>query len=270
MTGSTKTRISILSTSLCATALLFSVLTPLTNAVDWSRASGRGLGQQLAAALQSQDQPAASLDDGSLMVVLGFKLTKSRKTIPKTEPTVAAPAPTVTRADIAYEKSKRANDPVGTPDPRSYSVDARSAALEKVIQESRSSGSQAIEGFEHRVKMRNASTKVVEVLFWEYQLIETLNPANVMRRQFICGVEMKPKREMEVQAFSVSNPAAVISVDTLAKSPDKPFQERVVINRVEYQDGSIWQRKDWKFAEFKSAIARAVSTPWGAEMCRSL
>jgi hypothetical protein len=270
MTRSKKTRISILSASLCATAILFLVLTPLTNAVDRSRASRRDFGQRLAPAFQLQDQPAVGLDDGSSMVVLGFKLTKSRKTIPKTEPTVAAPAPTVTRADINYEKSKRANDPVGTPDPRSYSVDARSAALEKVVQESRSAGSRTIEGFEHRVKMRNASAKVVEVLFWEYQLIETMNPANVMRRQFICGVQMKPKKEMDVQAFSVSNPAAVVSVDTLAKSPDKPFQERVVINRVEYQDGSIWQRKDWKFAEVRSAIARAVSTPWGAEMCRSL
>ena len=270
MIASTKTRISILSTSLCAMAILFLVLPPLTNAVDWNRASGPGFGQQSEAAFKSQGQPAVGLDDGSLMVVLGFKLTKGRKTIPKSEPTVAAPAPTVTRADIDYEKSKRANDPVGIPDPRSYSVDARSAALEKVVQESRSAGSKTIEGFEHRVKIRNASTKVVEVLFWEYQLIESLNPANVMRRQFICGLEMKPKKEMEVQAFGVSNPAAVISVDTLAKSPDKPFQERVLINRVEYQDGSIWQRKDWKFAEVRSAIARAVSTPWGAEMCRSL
>ena len=270
MTGSTKTRISIFSTSLCAMAILFLALPPLTNAVAWSRGSGRGFDQQVAAAFQSQGQQAASLDDGSFIVVLGFKLTKSRKTIPKSDTTVAAPAATVTRADIDYEKSKRATDPVGTPDPRSYSVDARSAALEKIVQESRSSGSKAIDGFEHRVKVRNAGTKVVEVLFWEYQLIESLNPTNVMRRQFICGVEMKPKKEMEVQAFSGSNPGAVISVDTLAKSPDTPFQERVVINRVEYQDGSIWQRKDWKFAEVRSAIARAVSTPWGAEMCRSL
>ncbi|HET6669820.1 MAG TPA: hypothetical protein VFH15_06270 [Pyrinomonadaceae bacterium] len=270
MTSSAKGRISVISPSLCAAAILFLALPPLANAVGLFQWRGQVFDEQLATVFHPQGQEVPTQDDGSFLVVLGFKLTKSRKTIPKTDSTVAAPAAAVTRDDINYEKSKRANDPVGTPDPRSYSVDARSAALEKIVQESRSSGSKTIDGFEHRIKVRNAGTKVVEVLFWEYQLIESLNPANVMRRQFICGVEMKPKKEMEVQAFSVSNPGAVISVDTLAKSPDKPFEERVVINRVEYKDGSIWQRKDWKFAEVRSAIARAVSTPWGAEMCRSL
>jgi len=270
MTGSAKKRISIFSLSLGAAAILYLAHAPLANALSWSQWHGPLFDEQVAAAFHSQSQQVSSPDDGSFMVVLGFKLTKSRKTIPRTDPTTAAPAAAVTRDDINYEKSKRATDPVGAPDPRSYSVDARSAALEKVVQESRSSPSKTVEGFEHRIKVRNAGTKVVEVLFWEHQFIESLNPANVMRRQFICGVEMKPKKEMEVQAFTVSNPGAVISVDTLAKNPDKPFEERVVINRVEYKDGSIWQRKDWSFAEVRSAIARAVSTPWGTEMCRSL
>jgi hypothetical protein len=43
-----------------------------------------------------------------------------------------------------------------------------------------------------------------------------------------------------------------------------------VINRVEYADGSILQRKGWNFAEMKSSIERAIKTPWGAEMCRGI
>ena len=39
---------------------------------------------------------------------------------------------------------------------------------------------------------------------------------------------------------------------------------------IEYADGSIWQRKDWNFAEMRASIQRAVSTPWGVEMCRGL
>lgn len=269
MTSSAKERISVISLSFCTATILFLIFPTLAHALGLSQWPGQVFDEQVATVFQSQGQQVATQDDDSFLVVLGFKLTKSRKTIPKAESTVAAPAAAVTRDDINYEKSKRANDPVGTPDPRSYSVDARSAALEKVVQESRSSGSKTIDGFEHRIKVKNAGTKVVEVLFWEYQLIESLNQENVTRRQFICGVQMKPKKETEILAFSMSNPGAVISVDTLAKNPDKPFEERVVINRVEYQDGSIWQRKDWKFAEVKSAIAQAVSTPWGTEMCRS-
>ena len=47
--------------------------------------------------------------------------------------------------------------------------------------------------------------------------------------------------------------------------------DKVMINRVEYADGSIWQRKDWNFAEIKLTYQHAVATPWTAgEMCRGL
>jgi hypothetical protein len=43
-----------------------------------------------------------------------------------------------------------------------------------------------------------------------------------------------------------------------------------LLNRVEYADGSIWQRRDWNFAEIKLSYKRAVETPWEGEMCRGL
>jgi hypothetical protein len=90
------------------------------------------------------------------------------------------------------------------------------------------------------------------------------------RRQFLCGVNIKPEKEKEIQAFSLSGPSDVISVGNLANKSGNAFQEKVVINRVEYADGSIWQRKDWNFGEIRLTYQRAVGTPWGAEMCRSL
>lgn len=215
-------------------------------------------------------QNAVDSGNGSSVVVLDFRWYKSRLTVDKSEPKNNAPAAAMTRDDKNFERNRRINDPVGARDPRADSVDGRSAAMEKIVQESRSAGRKTLDGFEHRVKVRNAGTKLVEIVFWEYQFTESLSPTNVIRRQFICGVNIKPSKEKELQAFSLSNPSAVISVDSLANKPAKPFEEKVLINRVEYADGSIWQRKDWNFAEVKFAIARAVGTPWGAEMCRGL
>ena len=242
----------------------------LTSAQHWIRWSQPGLDGGVTARFSSQSHQAATADGGTPVVVLSFKWTKSRKTIEKPVAATAAPAAAVTRDDINYEKSKRPIYTAGAPDPRSLSVDARSAELDRIVQESRSAGRVTLDGFEHRIKVKNAGTKVADILFWEYQFVESMNPSNVIRRQFICGVEMKPNKEKEIMAFSLSNPSSVISVESLEKSSGKPFQEQVVINRVEYTDGTIWQRKDWNFAEVKAAIARAVSTPWGAEMCRSL
>ncbi|MGI8733202.1 MAG: hypothetical protein ACR2LM_07860 [Pyrinomonadaceae bacterium] len=253
-----------------ATAFVGIGFTQSINSQDWDQWRGPGHQGLIPASYNSQSQNASDPAAESSLVVLAFKWNKSRQTVAKTAPESVAPAAAVTRADINYERSKRANDPPGATDPRTLTVDARSAALEKTVQESRSSGAKTVDGFEHRVKVRNSGAKVVEIVFWEYQFTESLNPANVIRRQFICGVEMKPNKEKELLAFSSANPGAVISVGSLANKSGNPFKEQVVINRVEYADGSIYQRKDWNFAEVRSAITRAVATPWGAEMCRSL
>jgi hypothetical protein len=61
----------------------------------------------------------------------------------------------------------------------------------------------------------------------------------------------------------------VVSAETLAKKTAKPPQERVLINRVEYADGTIWQRKGWNFGEIRLSYVNAMATPW-TEPCRGL
>jgi hypothetical protein len=219
----------------------------------------------------SPSQEKVVSDNGSLVVVLGSKWTKSRHKIknPETAATVA-PAAAMTAADKNFERNRRINDPAGARDPNADTLDARSAALEKIVQESRSPKEKIVDGFSYRAKIQNASNKVVEIVFWEYQFKEKANPERVGRRQFLCAVNIKPDKEKELLGFSLSGPSNVISVDSLANKSGNLFDEKVVINRVEYADGSIWQRRDWNFAEIKATFQRAVGTPWGAEMCRAL
>jgi hypothetical protein len=218
----------------------------------------------------SPGQNTAVSDDGSPVVVLGFKWARSRQVIEKLSSPVVTPAPAMIPADKNFERNRRANDPAGVRDPNADTLDGRSAALEKSVQESRAPKPKPVDGFAYRVKVQNASKKVIEVVFWEYQFKELANPTTVARRQFLCGVNVKPDKEKELQAFSSLGPSDVISVGSLASKSENLFEEKVVINRVEYADGSIWQRKDWNFAEVRSNVARAVGTPWGAEMCRGI
>ena len=221
--------------------------------------------------LAAPGQNGAGADEGSQVVVLSSKWTKSRQTLayPDAASSVA-PAPAMIPANKNFERNRRANDPAGVRDPNLDTIDGRSAALEKSVQESRAPSTKTVDGFDYRVKVRNAAAKAVEVLFWEYQFVETSNPSNVARRQFLCGVQIKPGKEKELQAFSPSGPSGAVSAESLADKSGNAFQGKAVINRVEYADGSIWQRKGWNFAEVKSSVARATATPWGAEMCRGL
>ena len=224
----------------------------------------------LISVLPCHSQNGAGEADGSQVMVLGSKWFKSRQVIEKLSTEGTAPAAAMTSANKNFERIRRANDPAGVRDPNADTLDGRSAALEKTVQEARSPKVTPVDGFAYRVKIQNTGAKVIEVLFWEYQFKETSNPTTVARRQFLCGVNIKPNKDKELQAFSASGPSDVISAGSLANKSGNLFQEKVVINRVEYSDGSIWQRKDWDFSGVKSSIARAISTPWGTEMCRSL
>ena len=205
----------------------------------------------------------------SLVEVVEFKVTKSRQVLLEPPYTENVPARAVIPQNRNYARNARINDPAGVRDPNEDTIDGRSAALEKISQEARRPPSKPVDGYAYRLKVQNASAKGVEIIFFEYQFIDTANPANVTRRQFLCGVQIKPNKATEVKAFSLSGPGEVVSVGSLANSGN-PNQEKVVINRVEYADGTIWQRKDWNFAEIGMSYRRVVSTPWGTEMCRGL
>jgi len=69
----------------------------------------------------------------------------------------------------------------------------------------------------------------------------------------------------------LSGPSEVVNVKTLANNKsDNGFKERVLINRVEYGDGSMWQRKDWSLNEVKASYERVLREQWSPGMCKSL
>lgn len=220
-------------------------------------------------ALQAQNAHAPA--DGSQLVVVSHKYEKSRQTLERVDNTSSTtPAPAMTAANKNFERNRRINDPAGVRDPNQDTMDGRSAAMEKNVQEARAPKRKEVEGYEYRVKFRNAGAKPVEVLFWEYQFAEAANPSNVARRQFLCGVGIKPGKEKDVTTFTVAGPSNVVSAGSLAVEAGPAYAEKVVVNRIEYADGTIWQRRDWNFMEVRESIKRAVSTPWGTEMCRNL
>ena len=210
-------------------------------------------------------------NDGSSVTVVNFKWAPARRTIERTnnnEPTT--PASAMIPQNKNFARNVRVNDPQGVRDPNQDTVDGRSAAIDKSVQESRAPKSQQVDGYSYRIKVENVSQKVVEVLFWEYQSNDALTPSTVTRRQFLCGVNIKPGRDKELEGFSVSPPSNVVNVDVLAGKTGNSLQERIVINRVEYIDGTIWQRKDWSLNDVKASYQRAQNEPWVLGMCKGL
>jgi len=216
--------------------------------------------------LVAQTQNAAPPRDAPLITVLSFKWTRIRKTVKK-EPEGITPARGMIDDNKTYQRNARVNQQVGQRDPNEDTIDGRSAAIEKIVAESRTPPPKSLDTFAYEAKIQNGSKKAIDVIFWEYQFIDPAT-ATPTRHQFLCSANLKPGKEKGLLASSLSGPSEVVSVETLANN-DKRFLEQVLINRVEFADGSIWERKYWKFSEIRVALKRALATRW-TEMCREL
>jgi hypothetical protein len=215
-------------------------------------------------------QSSPGTNGGPPLTVISFKWSRARQKIEAPPAEGNAPARAMIPQNRNFARNARINDPAGARDPNGDTLDGRSAALEKSIAESRAPASKTMDGFAYRIKVQNSYTKMVEIVFWEYQFIDPANPNFVARRQFLCGVDIAVGKGKELEGFSLSGPSDVVDVKTLGDNSANPFKENVLINRIEYADGTVWQRRAWSLAEVKASYERALREQWLPGMCKSL
>jgi hypothetical protein len=153
-------------------------------------------------------------------------------------------------------------------DPSSDPIDKRSAELERAANKTPAPKNSPTDGYTYQAKILNSSAKTVQAVFWEFQFTEKAEPANVTRRQFVCRAHVKPERTASLEVFSRNGPSSVVSINTLKKNANEAFEGVVIINRVEYEDGTEWQRKGWDFARVK--LTTKPSDTRKVEPCQGL
>jgi len=177
----------------------------------------------------------------------------------------SAPAAAPTRADKTFERQKRINDPVGVRDPNADTLDTRGSELERIVQQSRQAP--PVDGYTYQVRLQNVSPKVIRNIFWEYEFTEIGNTSNVNHRKFMCGGDIKPDRQKDLEIFSLVGPSEVVNVKNLGKNASEKFRAAVIINRVEYTDGTFWQRNGWSLDGYKLLQDTGAKT---RTVCRSM
>jgi hypothetical protein len=198
------------------------------------------------------------------LTVLSFKWVRDHQPIEHAVSASVPPAPAMISANKNFEKQRRVNDPAGVRDPNADTLDGRASELERIVQQSREP--EPVAGFSYLVRIQNSSPKITQTIFWEYQFADAANAANLTRRQFLCSAKLKPQQERDLRAFVLRGPTDTVD----AKSTGKvTFKESVLINRVEYSDGTFWQRQGWSVDDFK-LTAKARSETRNLPACRSL
>ena len=211
--------------------------------------------------------PFQTQNNGPLTVT-SFKWSRARRSIQAPEVAGNAPAQAMIPQNRNFARNARINEPRGARDPNQDTVDGRSAALEKSVAESRAPKAEPMDGYLYKIKVQNPGPKVVEAVFWEYRFHDPANPNLVARRQFLCVANISAGKGKEFEGFSLSGPSDVVDANTL--NSGTPLKEEVLINRVEYTDGSMLQRKTWSLEEVKASYERALRESWLPGMCKAL
>ncbi|HBB86469.1 MAG TPA: hypothetical protein DC047_02505 [Blastocatellia bacterium] len=134
----------------------------------------------------------------------------------------------------------------------------KSQELKKAERDAARSAVKTSRIFIYKVKLQNTNSKTIKNFYWEYQVIESANPQNLSARQFFCASQIKADQQRSFEVFSLTPPTtSVINTATLGNESKNAFAEKAVINRIEFKDGSVWQRPDWSFP---SPLAEALST----------
>ncbi len=93
----------------------------------------------------------------------------------------------------------------------------------------------------YEVKVRNTGAKSIRTLIWDYVFLDPDTEQEMGRRRFVSKVRIKPGTAKNVVMQSTSPPTMTIDAAKAGNNSSDQFSEKVVIERVEFADGSVWQ-----------------------------
>ena len=97
--------------------------------------------------------------------------------------------------------------------------------------------------FFYRASVKNLSTKAITEIDWDYVFLDATTGDELDRRQFTSVHNIAPGKQKELSFQLPTPPTRRVSVYSLDKKERVGIDERVMIVRVKYADGSEWQMK---------------------------
>jgi hypothetical protein len=97
-------------------------------------------------------------------------------------------------------------------------------------------------GFLYRASIRNTGEKTIKLIDWDYVFFNTNTQSETGRLEFTTEEKIGPGKNKELNAMSRKPPASTVSVYALDKNERQGLDGQVVLVRIEYTDGTVWQR----------------------------
>jgi hypothetical protein len=149
-------------------------------------------------------------------------------TVPGNNPYLAVPRTNGT--------GQRSRDPFG---PKDALEGARKK--ETVTVQPPSRDDRPVKEYQYRVTIKNTGTKTIKGMSWDYIFLDPAHEARSAHHRFRSEKKIRPGKKQQITQFSLAPPTRVVNVRVVNKTEGEPFVERVIITRIEYVDGSVWQ-----------------------------
>jgi hypothetical protein len=105
--------------------------------------------------------------------------------------------------------------------------------------------------FLYELKVKNLDEKTIKSFIWEYQPVRESALQNASIRRFLCIQKIKAGSSKTLRIISHLPPVNVVEAFVSRDESKKDFAVDVVINRVEYADGTVWKGVDWDDSKYR-------------------
>lgn len=97
-------------------------------------------------------------------------------------------------------------------------------------------------GYLYEAKIINTGDKSIRSIIWEYLVSETESQTQVGRHRFVDKTKIRPGKGANLVGYSTTPAVSILSVSKSDKPEQNKYSERVLISRIEFDDGTFWQR----------------------------
>ena len=95
--------------------------------------------------------------------------------------------------------------------------------------------------FIYKTKLKNTSGTAITQIDWDHVFYERDTENEVGRQEFTSDEQIGPGKTKELTVTVTSPPARTVSITSLNLEERDRFTEKIILLRVKYADGRIWQ-----------------------------
>ena len=192
-----------------------------------------------AAGVNARQQQTPAPSDAPGVAVVKFSWDKER--INWERDPFGGPVENFDEMRVRARNEKRIDDAKRGGSPEVDRIKREARADSAILQTARNQKGPARYGFRYKVLVRNEGAKAVREIDWDYVFNDAATHEELGRHQFTSAERVGPGKGRDFSFFIPTPPALRVSAYNLDRKERDGREERVVVVRVLYEDGTEWR-----------------------------